>query len=166
MPVQPESRATSGLIDMLCVFSQQIVGLRARRSHDHRRAREQADIVGIAPDFLRCVPDVANGAGEHWLGLPIEEDRLCMPRRKGAAAFRGAGLVQERRALRRRFGEVNDIDPVVRSVVPDGMNRRRIREDARCAIATLFSILKQMSPEVKSELRVTSLALRPTLTSA
>ena len=70
------------------------------------------------------------------------------------SARRGAGLIQHRRALRRRLAQVNGIEPVVVSLVLDAMHLRRIGEDAARAIAQHRVVLPASFPELVDHLHI------------
>ena len=70
------------------------------------------------------------------------------------SARRGAGLIQHRRALRRRFAQVNGVDAVIVSLVPDAMHLRRIGEDAARAIAQRRIVLPASFPELVDHLHI------------
>ena len=70
------------------------------------------------------------------------------------SARRGAGLIQHRRALRRRFAEVNGVEPVVVALVPDAMHLRRIGEDAARAVAQHGVVLPAAFPELVDHLHI------------
>src|SRR5260370_17489754 len=63
-------------------------------------------------------------------------------------AWRGAGLIKHRGALRRRLAQVDRIDAVVVSLVPDTMHLRRVGENASCAISQRRVVLPASLPEL------------------
>ncbi len=63
-----------------------------------------------------------------------------------ASARRGAGLIKHRRTLRRRFAQVNGVDPIVVSLVLDPMHLRRVGENAARAITQRRVILPASFP--------------------
>ena len=101
------------------VVFEDIFGLRTCRRHDHGRSGKQPDVVGIAAELLCRGPDFTSGARQDRLGLAVEEDRLGMPGGESATALRRSRLVQERRSLRRRLGEVNAVDAIMASLMAD-----------------------------------------------
>jgi len=58
-----------------------------------------------------------------------------MRRSEGAAAARGAGLVEYRGALRRGFAKVDRVDPVEFSLMADAVDFRRIGVEAARPVA-------------------------------
>ena len=70
------------------------------------------------------------------------------------SARRGAGLIQHRRALRRRLAEVNGVDAVVFSFVPDPMHLGRVREDSPRPIAQGRVVLPASFPELVDHLHI------------
>ena len=70
------------------------------------------------------------------------------------AARRGAGLIQHRRALRRRLAEMNGVEPVIVALVLDAMHLRRIGEDAARAIAQHRVVLPASFPELVDQLHI------------
>jgi hypothetical protein len=141
-----EQRELAGLIDMPGIVFEDVFGLCTGRRHDHGGSGKQLDVVGIAAEFFCRASDFAGGARQDRFGLAVEKDRFRMPGGKGAATLRGSRLIQQRRSLRRRFGEVDAVDTIMASPVPDRMNLCRIGKDARVAIAADRIVLPAAFP--------------------
>src|SRR5438045_2873643 len=84
----------------------------------------------------------------------VDEDALGMRRREGAAAGRGAGLVQHRGALRRGLGEMDRIDAVETSLMPDPVDLCRVGEDAAVAVAQCGAVFPAALPALVDQLHV------------
>jgi len=107
---------------MAGVVFEDIFGLGTGRRHNHGCSGKELDVVGIAAELLCRASDFAGGARQNRLGLSVEKDGLGVPGGKGAAALRRSRLVQQRRSLRRRFGEVDAVDAIMGSLVADRMD--------------------------------------------
>src|SRR5258708_35600592 len=70
------------------------------------------------------------------------------------AARRGAGLIQQRRAVRRRLGEMDGVEAVVVALMGDAMHLRRIGEDAARAVAQHSVVLPASFPELVDHLHI------------
>ena len=77
-----------------------------------------------------------------------------MRRGKLAAAGRRAGLIQHRRPLRRRLGQVNCVDLIVAAVMPHAMDLGGIGEDAVGLVAPHGAVFPARLPQLVDDRHV------------
>ena len=91
------------------IFSVLLLGLTSRAAGDGGAVVENQDFAWVAPMRRRTAADIGYDVAGDALVRPEDEDALGVRRGELAAAGRRAGLIQQRRPLRRRFGQVNCI---------------------------------------------------------
>nr|BFE70440.1 hypothetical protein GCM10020092_037410 [Actinoplanes digitatis] len=103
------------LIELVALASRLLLG----GADDEVQPLEELEVVRRAPVRDGARPDVGGVPGR---GLDVgrhDEDRLGVLRGEGAARLGGAGLEEQRRALRRRADQVRALHPVARADVID-----------------------------------------------
>src|SRR5258705_6591096 len=86
-----------------------VLGLAPGAADDDGVVIEDQDVLRIAPMHRGPAADVGNDIAGDALVRAKNKDALGVRRGKLAAAGRRAGLVEHRRPLRRRLGEVNGV---------------------------------------------------------
>ena len=99
-------------------------------------------------------PQIGDLRRDDLPGRPIDEDAFGMRRRESAAAARGAGLVQHRRALQRRLAQMDRVDLVERPVVLDAVHLGRVGEHAARPVAHRGAVFPAALPELVDDLHV------------
>ena len=85
---------------------------------------------------------------------PEHEDAFGMRRGELAAAGRRAGLIQHRRPLRRRLGQVDRIHLVVSAVMPHAMDLGRIGENSIGLVAQHRAVFPAGLPQLVDDRHV------------
>ena len=109
---------------------------------------------GSRPSAFGARADVGDDLAHVVAELAVDEDALGVRGGECAPAFRGARLVQHRRALRRRLRQVDRVHLVVLAVVLHAMDARRIGVQPRVAIAQHGAVLPASFPELVDDLHV------------
>ena len=106
------------------------------------------------PAFRGELTNASDARRDHLGRGSRHEDAFGMLCGELAAARRGAGLIQHRRALRRRLAEMNRIQAVIFALVPDAVHLGRIGEDAARAIAQRRVVVPAPLPELVDDLHI------------
>src|SRR6478736_2782636 len=112
-----------------------VLGLAPGAAGDNGTVVENQDVLRIASMGRRPAADVGDKVAGDALVGPENEDALGVRRGKLAAATRRAGLVQHRRPLQRRLGQVNGIHLIAGPVMPHAVDFGGIGEDTVLLVA-------------------------------
>ncbi|KGD50980.1 hypothetical protein DP43_5012 [Burkholderia pseudomallei] len=121
--------------------------------HD-RDAREDLDRRRIAADPRGGRADIGHRRARGGLALAVHEHAFGVLRGELDAARRRSGLIQHRRALRRRLAQMNRVDRVIRSVVAHAAHLVGPREHARGAVADHGVVVPAPLPELVDHFHV------------
>ena len=116
--------------------------------------REHQDLGRVAPDRLGLSADRRHARPDDLGRRARHEHAFGVPGRELPAARRGAGLVQHRRALRRRLAQMNRIEPVMIALMRDRMHLRRVGEDAARTVAQDGGVFPAALPELVDQLHI------------
>ena len=107
---------------------------------------EDQDVARVAPVRRRAAADVGDEIAGDALVRPEDKDALGMRRGELAAPGRRAGLIQHRRPLRRRLGQMNSVDLIMSAVMPHAMDLGGIGENAIGLVAPHRAVLPARLP--------------------
>ena len=130
------------------------LGLGLGPPQDDGHHAEHQDFGRVAAGFGGECADRRDPRRDHLGRRARHEHAFGVPGGELPSARRSAGLIQHRRALRRRLAEMNGIDPVVTALVPDAMDLGRIGEDAARPIAQHRIILPACFPQLVDHLHI------------
>jgi hypothetical protein len=105
------------LADVAQIVSQLLLSGLARRSGNDGHHCEDQDLCRVAATGGSAVANIGNDIADDFLRGAIDENAFRMLCGELPAAGRGAGLVQYRRALRRRFAEVDGVELKIGTVM-------------------------------------------------
>ena len=132
-----------------------VLGLRLGlgAAHDGGQAGDDLHLVGLAPGRDHPALDVCGDAFESPRGRH-HEDALGVLGGEVAPSIRRACLVDHRRALRRRLGQVRSRHRVVRAVVVDRPDAGRIGIDTALGVGQHSTVRPAALPELVTDVQV------------
>ncbi len=110
--------------------------------------------AGLRPALGREFADTGNARRDDLGRRSRHEHAFGVLCRELPSARRGAGLIQHRRALRRRLAQMNGIEPVIGAFVLDAMHLGGIGKNAARAIAQHGAILPAAFPELVDQFHI------------
>src|SRR5690348_16949960 len=102
---------------VVVIFSVLLLGLAPRAAGDGGAVSEDQEVARVAAVRRGTATDVGDDIVSDALIRPEDEDALGVGCGEPATARRRAGLIEHRRPLRRRLGEVNCVHLVVTAVM-------------------------------------------------
>src|SRR5215472_13102070 len=130
------------------ILSILVLGLAPGAAGDNGTIVENQDVRRIAPVRRGAAADVGDEiAGDALVG-PKNEDALGVRRGKLAAATRRAGLVQHRRPLQRRLGQLNGIHLIALPEMPHAVDFGGIGEDTVLLVAPHGAVFPARLPQL------------------
>src|SRR5215471_9234283 len=114
---------------VLVIFPILLLGLAPGAADDGGAVVENQDVLRVAPVRRGAAADVGDDLTGDPLIRPEDEDALGMRRGELAAAGGRAGLVQNRRPLRRRLGKVDGVHLIAGPVMSYAVDLRGIGEN-------------------------------------
>src|SRR5262245_10437251 len=130
------------------IFAILVLGLMPGAAADGGALVADQGVARIAPVRRSAAADVSDEiAGDALVGAE-NENALGMSCGKLAASRRRAGLVQHRRALPRRLGQVNRVNLIMLSVAPHTMDLGGIGEDTILLVAPHGTVFPARLPQL------------------
>ncbi len=142
------------MADMAAVLRILRLGFGLGRRHHDAHHREHQDLGGIAALRCRELADRRDPRADHLRRRARHEHAFGVLGGELPAARRGAGLVEHRRALRRRLRQMDRVEPVVGALVLHTVHLRRIGEDAARDVADRGVVLPAAFPELVDQLHI------------
>ena len=110
------------MIDLAAVVGIFGGGLRFGAPEDHAHHAEHQYLGRVAAGLGSELANCSYARRDHLGGRPRHKNAFGMPGRELPAARRGAGLVEHWSALRRRFAQVDGVEPVILALMSDAVH--------------------------------------------
>jgi hypothetical protein len=110
------------MIDVAAIVGVFGGGFRFGAPEDHRHHAEHQYFSRVAAGFGSELANCSHARRDHLGGRTRHEHAFGVLGCELPAARRGARLIEHRGALRRRFAQVNGIEPVIFALVLDAMH--------------------------------------------
>ncbi len=109
---------------------------------------------GSRPYSVASLPDRGDAGRNDLLGRPGHEDAFCVASCESAPGGRRSGLVEYRRALRRRLAQVQGVELIVRPIVLNPTHALGSREDTAFGVGDDRIVSPAAFPQLIDDLHV------------